>query len=210
MSKVLWTNEELEYLHANYADNFTEDVAKALNKSVKSVYAKAYSLDIRKSKMHHEKVMAKTSVKLKENAKIHRYAKGHEPANKGKKMPAETYAKVAPTMFGVGHKPHNFRPVGSERLTKDGYLERKVADPKTWRAVHVLVWEAANGPVPAKHKVIFKDNNKLNNELSNLECVSYADLMRRNSIVRYPADLRFAMKTLKKLKKQINNGTNQD
>ncbi len=87
MSNVLWTNEELEYLHANYADNFTEDVAKALNKSVKSVYAKAYSLDIRKSKMHHEKVMAKTSVKLKENAKIHRYAKGHKPANKGKKMP---------------------------------------------------------------------------------------------------------------------------
>lgn len=205
-----WTLEEIQYLHANYADNFTEDVAKALNKSVKSVYAKAYSLDIRKSKSHHDKVMEKTSIRIREGAKIHRYAKGHEPANKGKKMPAETYAKVAPTMFGKGHKPHNFRPVGSERLTKDGYLERKVANPKTWRAVHVLVWEAAHGPVPAKHKVIFKDNNKLNNELTNLECVSYADLMRRNSIVRYPAELRFAMKTLKKLKRQINNGTKQD
>ena len=210
MSRIFWTNEELEYLHANYADNFTEDVAKALNKSVKSVYAKAYSLDIRKSKTHHEKVMEKTSIRIREGAKIHRYAKGHEPANKGKKMPAEVYAKVAPTMFGAGHKPHNFRPVGSERLTKDGYLERKVADPKTWRAVHILVWEATYGPVPAKHKVIFKDNNKLNNDLSNLECVSYADAMRRNSIIRYPADLRFAMKTLKKLKKQINNGTKQD
>lgn len=205
-----WTLEEIQYLHANYADNFTEDVAKALNKSVKSVYAKAYSLDIRKSKSHHDKVMEKTSIRIREGAKIHRYAKGHQPANKGKKMPAETYAKVAPTMFSKGNKPHNFRPVGSERLTKDGYLERKIADPKTWRAVHILVWEAAHGPVPAKHKVIFKDNNKLNNELTNLECVSYADLMRRNSIVRYPADLRFAMKTLKKLKKQINNGKEQN
>jgi hypothetical protein len=210
MGKVIWTSEEIQYLHANYADNFTEDVAKALKKSVKSVYAKAYSLDIRKSKSHHKKVMAKTSIRIREGAKIHRYAKGHEPANKGKKMPAEIYAKVAPTMFGKGHKPHNFRPVGSERLTKDGYLERKVADPKTWRAVHILVWEAAHGPVPAKHKVIFKDNNKLNNELNNLECVSYADAMLRNSIIRYPADLRFAMKTLKKLKRQINNGTKQD
>lgn len=210
MPKIFWTNEELEYLHANYADNFTEDVAKALNKSVKSVYAKAYSLDIRKSKSHQDKVMEKTSIRIREQAKIHRYAKGHQPANKGKKMPAETYAKVAPTMFSKGNKPHNFRPVGSERLTKDGYLERKIANPKTWRAVHVLVWEAAYGPVPAKHKVIFKDNNKLNNELTNLECVSYADLMRRNSIVRYPADLRFAMKTLKKLKKQINNGKEQN
>lgn len=210
MSKLFWTNEELEYLHANYADNFTEDVAKALNKSVKSVYAKAYLLDIRKSKTHHEKVMAKTSIHIREAAKINRYTKGHQPANKGKKMPAEVYAKVAPTMFGKGHKPHNFKPVGSERLTKDGYLERKVADPKTWRAVHVLVWEAAYGPVPAKHKVIFKDNNKLNNDLSNLECVSYADAMRRNSIIRYPADLRSAMKTLKKLKEQINNGKEQN
>lgn len=210
MSKVFWSNEELEYLHANYADNFTEDVAKALNKSVKSVYAKAYSLDIRKSKAHHDKVMEKTSIRIREGAKIHRYAKGHQPANKGKKMRAETYAKVAPTMFGIGHRPYNFRPVGSERITKDGYLERKVANPKTWRAVHVLVWEAAYGPVPVKHKIIFKDNNQLNNELSNLECISYADAMRRNSIVRYPADLRFAMRTLKKLKKQIENGKEQD
>ena len=48
MSKVLWTNEEIEYLHANYADNFTEDVAKALNRTVSGVYGKAYSLDIKK------------------------------------------------------------------------------------------------------------------------------------------------------------------
>jgi hypothetical protein len=113
-------------------------------------------------------------------------------------------------MFKKGNKPHNYRPIGSERITKDGYLERKVAEPKTWRGVHILVWEEANGPVPAKHKIVFKDNNQLNTELNNLECLSYADVMRRNSIVRYPADLRFAMKTLKKLKKQINNGQKQN
>jgi hypothetical protein len=154
--------------------------------------------------------MAKTSVKLKENSKLHRYAKGHVPANKGKKVAVSTYNKCAPTMFKKGNKPHNYKPVGSERVTKDGYLERKVAEPKTWRAVHVLVWEEANGPVPAKHKIVFKDNNQLNYELTNLECLSYADVMRRNSIVRYPADLRFAMKTLKKLKKHIKDGTQQD
>jgi hypothetical protein len=64
--------------------------------------------------------------------------------------------------------------------------------------------------VPVKHKIVFKDNNQLNYELSNLECLSYADVMRRNSIVRYPADLRFAMKALKKLKKQIKNGQEQN
>lgn len=205
-----WTVEEMQYLVNHYADNFTQDVAKALNRTVSGVYGKAYSLDIKKSKVHHERVMAKTSITIREGGNLHRYLKGHVPANKGKKMPAETYAKVAHTMFGKGHKPANFKPVGSERITKDGYLERKIANPKTWKAVHILVWEAANGTVPIKHKVIFKDNNQLNNQLTNLECISYADAMRRNSIVRYPADLRFAMKALKKLKKQIENGQEQN
>jgi hypothetical protein len=205
-----WTIEEMQYLVNYYADNFTQDVAKALNRTVSGVYGKAYSLDIKKSKLHHEKVMAKTSIKLRENSKLHRYAKGHLPANKGKKVAVSTYNKCAPTMFKKGSKPHNFKPVGAERITKDGYLERKIANPKTWKAVHILVWQSANGPVPVKHKIVFKDNNKLNNKLSNLECLSYADAMRRNSIVRYPADLRFAMKALKKLKKQIKNGQEQN
>jgi len=205
-----WTAEEIEYLAKHYPDNFTQDVAIALNRSISGTYGKAYALDIKKSKLHHDKVMAKTSVKLKENSKLHRYAKGHVPANKGKKVAVSTYNKCAPTMFKKGSKPHNYRPIGSERITKDGYVERKVAEPKTWKGVHILVWGSANGPVPAKHKIVFKDNNQLNYELSNLECLSYADVMRRNSIVRYPADLRFAMKTLKKLKKQINNGQKQN
>jgi hypothetical protein len=205
-----WTAEEIEYLANHYPDNFTQDVAMALNRSISGTYGKAYALDIKKSKLHHDKVMAKTSVKLKENSKIHRYAKGHVPANKGKKVAVSTYNKCAPTMFKKGSKPHNYRPVGSERITKDGYVERKIANPKTWKAVHILVWESANGPVPLKHKIVFKDNNQLNNELSNLECISYAEAMVRNSIVRYPADLRFAMKALKKLKKQIKNGQEQN
>jgi len=205
-----WTAEEIEYLANHYPDNFTQDVAKALNRSISGTYGKAYALDIKKSKLHHDKVMAKTSIKLRENSKLHRYAKGHVPANKGKKVAVSTYNKCAPTMFKKGSKPHNYKPVGAERITKDGYVERKIANPKTWKAVHILVWESANGPVPVKHKIAFKDNNQLNNELSNLECISYAEAMVRNSIVRYPADLRFAMKALKKLKKQIKNGQEQN
>ena len=205
-----WTAEEIEYLANHYPDNFTQDVAIALNRSISGTYGKAYALDIKKSKLHHDKVMAKTSVKLKENSKLHRYAKGHVPANKGKKVAVSTYNKCAPTMFKKGSKPHNFKPVGSERITKDGYVERKIANPKTWKGLHILVWEEAYGPVPAKHKIVFKDNNQLNNELSNLECISYEEAMVRNSIVRYPADLRFAMKALKKLKKQIKNGQEQN
>ena len=190
-----------------YPFESTANIAKDLGVSLSKIYNRAWSLGIKKDPVY---LRSTQYPKGYLGGKASQFKPGHIPKNKGVKMPAELYNVIAPTMFKKGNKPHNFRPVGSERLTKDGYVERKIANPKTWKGVHVLVWEAAHGPVPAKHKVIFKDNNKLNNELSNLECVSYADAMRRNSIVRYPADLRFAMKTLKKLKKQINNGKEQN
>ena len=31
-----------------------------------------------------------------------------------------------------GNRPHNYRPVGSERITVDGFIEIKVADPNKW------------------------------------------------------------------------------
>ncbi len=33
-------------------------------------------------------------------------------------------------MFAKGNVPPNHRPVGSERISKDGYIEVKVAEPK--------------------------------------------------------------------------------
>lgn len=96
------------------------------------------------------------------------FEKGHIPDNKGKKMTKEVYAKVEPTMFKNGHVPHNYRPVGSERINRDGYVEVKVKDPKTWRLKHRIVWEAANGEIPQDSIVIFRDGNKLNIELKNL------------------------------------------
>ena len=210
MSKIKWTEKEVEYLLAHYSNTFTKDLERLLKKTSKQIYAKANLLKLNKSKEHQAEVIRITNISLRQGGKAHRFKKGIIPHNKGKKMPKDVYDKVAKTMFIKGNKPHNFKPVGSERITKDGYLERKIANPKTWRAVHLIVWETANGPIPDKHKVIFKDNNPLNTELSNLECITYAEAMLRNSIIRYPADLRFTMKTLKKLKTQIENGTKQN
>ena len=61
------------------------------------------------------------------------FKKGLIPHNKGKKMPAETYQKVKGTMFKKGNIPKNHREVGSERITVDGYVEIKVAEPNKWK-----------------------------------------------------------------------------
>ena len=74
-------------------------------------------------------------------------------------------------------------PIGSERVTKDGYLQRKVTDtgytPKDWVAVSHIEWEKHSGrKVPKGHAVIFRDSNNRNFAPANLELISRADLMR--------------------------------
>lgn len=104
------------------------------------------------------------------------FKKGHVPFNKGKKGTGGW----EPTHFKKGHKPWNYRPVGSERINADGYVEIKVADPRTWKAKHVLLWEKANGPVPKGHVVIFADGNQQNITLDNLLLISRRELVVMN------------------------------
>lgn len=58
-----------------------------------------------------------------------RFEKGMVPYNKGVKR-GSLPGQVA-TQFKAGHLPHNHKPVGSERVNVNGYLERKIAEPKT-------------------------------------------------------------------------------
>ena len=52
----------------------------------------------------------------------------------------------------TGRAAELYKPIGSERLHVSGYLERKIHDglpmQSRWRFVHLLNWEAENGPVP--------------------------------------------------------------
>ena len=109
--------------------------------------------------------------------------------------------------FKPGGRPHTWNPIGHERVTQDGYLERKISDTGVtrhdYRSVHHLIWIAANGDIPNKHIIIFIDGNKSNFELSNLQCISMAENMRRNTIHRFPEDLKEVIKLNSKVKKII-------
>jgi len=113
---------------------------------------------------------------------------------------------TAATQFKSGDMPHNHRPVGSIRIdNKDGYVKMKIAEPKEWQLLHRYIWEKANGPLPKDKIVVFKDGNRYNIKLDNLELMTREENMQRNTIHRYPADLRHTMRVLNKLYKTINN-----
>ncbi|EHN17105.1 HNH endonuclease signature motif containing protein [Clostridium sporogenes] len=117
------------------------------------------------------------------------FKKGQEPWNKGIKG---VYAKgCEKTWFKKGSTPINHRPVGSERITVDGYTEIKVAEPNKWRLKQQLIWEKYNGTIPKGYSILFGDGNKRNFDIDNLILVSRQQLliMNRNKLIQTDADL---------------------
>lgn len=117
------------------------------------------------------------------------FAKGQESWNKGKPFPtAATHPNCRKTQFRPGERrgvaAKLYKPIGTERVSKDGYLERKINDDlplqSRWRAVHLINWEAINGPLPDAHALKCLDGNRLNVDPSNWDCIHRGVLARLN------------------------------
>lgn len=106
------------------------------------------------------------------------------------------------------------KPIGTERISKDGYLERKINNDlpfqRRWRAVHLLVWETKHGKLPAGHCIIFKDGDKRNLRLSNLKMITRAENCRRNSYHNYPKDIAHLVQLRGAVTRQINKRTRHE
>lgn len=81
-----------------------------------------------------------------------------------------------------GVAAEKYQPIGTERLSKDGYLERKIHDgmplQSRWRAVHLVEWEKLNGPVPEGHALKCLDGDRTNTDPANWTLVPRALLPR--------------------------------
>lgn len=191
-----WTDEQEQYLVAHYATTSNAEIAEVLGKkNADRVMAKASLLGLKKSRQ-----FLKESCQQRENSG--KFKKGMTPHNKGKKLSDSTKAKLAKTMFKSGNRPHNTLQVGAETQDKYGYVMAKVAEPNVWQYKHHVAY---GEPVPTGHKVIFLDGNKYNFERDNLQLVSNAELMQKNTMHRYPPELVRLLKTLNKLKKRVAN-----
>lgn len=120
------------------------------------------------------------------NGRDGRYPKGAVPANKGKKMPFN--ANSAQTQFKKGHLSGKAaeikKPIGTERVSREGYIERKIHNglpmQSRWRAVHLLNWEKLHGPIAAGMALKCK-GDKGNTDPSNWDLVPRAMLPRLNN-----------------------------
>ena len=205
--KVFWTAEQEEVLRARYPHEKSEKIAADLGKPVHKIYAKANRIGLKKTP---EYLASPDAQRLRSGDNVgaaYRYPKGHVPFNKGVK--GVCYEGCKPTQFKPGRLPHTWTQIGTERLSKEGYLQRKITDTGVTRrdyvAVHHLLWIEHNGPIPAGHAVAFKDGNKQRISLDNLELVSRAELMRRNSYHNnYPKEVAQLIQLRGALQRKIN------
>lgn len=108
--------------------------------------------------------------KYQGRTKTGQWTKEHIPWNKGLKGWCPEGCKKG--WFKKGDKNWNERPLYSERLTKDGYVDIKIGEKK-WKKKHVWIWEQAHRKeVPKGHIIIFRDNDKYNFDAENLKCIS--------------------------------------
>jgi hypothetical protein len=198
----------LDILKEKYPNNPTHLLAEELGIPITSVYHKANQLGLKKSEEYKNSPF---SGRLRPGTNIGgntRFQKGLIPHNKGKQMNAETYAKVSKTMFKKGNKPHNTKEIGCVNLRRDKsdipYYFIKISDG-IWEPLHRVIWQLHNGEIPENMKITFIDGNSLNCQINNLQMVSYADLMRKNSHINIPKEILEVIKLKNKLIQKINS-----
>ena len=196
VKRRFWSELEDRCMREFYPHLRGADMAKVLKRSEKAVHQRAKLLGLHKSAEFLASDRNERAKRGQQNEamKASRFKPGLIPWNKGVKGSAGLHVACRATQFKPGQMSgaaqRNYKPVGSLRVSKDGYLERKVTDDpsiypaRRWTAVARLVWEAAYGPIPRGHLVVFKPGLRTAVEteitLDRLECISRAENAQRN------------------------------
>jgi hypothetical protein len=193
-----WTEEELAFIRQHFPHNKTKDLADALGRPYNTVCAQAYRMGLKKTQAFYTD-QGLSGRLVGQRGATTRFLPGLTPWNKGKKGLTGLHENCRTTQFKLGSVPHTWKPVGSYRIVPDGILEQKVGEAAgsshlRWKPVHRLVWEAAHGPVPTGHVVVFKRGQRTNVleeiSLDRLECITRRENMALNSVhSRYPPEL---------------------
>jgi hypothetical protein len=196
-----WTKKETEEFIQLYPTTMAKDLAKRFNCSIAQIYHKQQNTGVNKSTdfLHQ---YYKANFKGYEHTQ---FKKGMKSWNKGMKG-LQIGGKE--TQFKKGQTPHNTKPIGF-RSYRDGYLVERVE--KGFEFVHKLIWKQHHGEIPMGMFVVFKDRNKNNICIENLEIIDRVEHIRRNHIQNLPPELKEVVHIKKSITRKINqiekNGT---
>lgn len=200
-----WTEKEDQVLVKRFADTHTAVLARELKRSYGAVAQHARLIGLKKSAAFYASAMARRT----------RFVKGQPSWNKG--LSYQPGGRCAETQFKPGQKPKTWVPVGTEVVDEEGYLKRKVRDdaPKgmsrqNWVFVHRALWEQHHGPIPRGHAVVFRNGDKSDIRIENLELVTRRALMARNTVHNLPKPIAQLVQLKGAVMRQINRRSRQN
>lgn len=203
-----WTPERDQVVLDDYPHEPTAALAARLGVTLDALYTQARRLGVQKTQAY---LNSPAGGRLNGQTGIGtRYQAGGTPWSKGRKG----LRNGSTSWFRPGQRPANYMPVGATRM-QAGYQWRKVRDgswPKAWQPEHHIVWQQAHGPVPAGHVLCFRDKDRTNFTLENLELLSKQEWLGRITLHNYPLELVRVMQVRGLLTRAINrrvkNGPN--
>jgi hypothetical protein len=210
MIRKPWTPSQDGLLRELYPENSAAECGAVLGRGVKAIYWRAAALGLKKPRDWIANRARMRSARPDHGGIACRFQPGQAPWNKGKPHPGSW--RAIDTQFKPGQKPHTWQPIGHERISADGYPQIKMSDTGVTRRDYInishLVWfYAGRGDIPPGHALIFKDGNKQNATLDNLELVTRAELMQRNTLHRYGKEIARVAQLRGAINRQINRRT---
>lgn len=203
-----WSKPEIKQLRSGYPDLTASAIALSMGRSVPEIYGKARDLGLEKSAAFKASPVSGRLTGNDGRGEQFRFKKGINNGNGFKKNDPRLKHSIK-TRFKKGQMPHNWTPIGTVRI-RSGYLARKIKDHRkagysrfNWQFLHLLLWEKHRGKIPAGHVVTFKDGNRSNIKIRNLELIPRSELQARNSIARFPKELRELIRLERKLNRAI-------
>lgn len=187
-----WTSGEIELLKDLYPDVPCKDIAALLDCGRSRIYCMARKLGLQKSEeFNSSEISGRLRPGFSNAGKASRFQPGQAAWNKGLHyMPGGRGGETRYRPGNIsGRAAELVRPVGSYRVTSEGFLEVKTCTTpgpsnRRWTPVSRLVWEKHNGKIPDGHIVVFRPGMrtcKLEEiTIDRIECISRGENARRN------------------------------
>jgi hypothetical protein len=199
--KTTFTAKDDAYLRDNYLKTPVKIMAKILGHSSAPTFSRLKILKL--------EVPKELALSRKQKTQ---FKKGEVPHNKGKNisewMDPEKYESLKANQFKKGRLPHNTLQDGviKKREDKTGvsYMYIRIAKAN-WQLLQREVYRKEIGPLKPTDVVRFKNGNTLDCSTGNLEKITKAENMRRNSIHRHGPEVAKAQFLIKKIENKINH-----
>lgn len=174
-AKIRLTHEDVIKILDRFPDEKAETIAKDYGVHVQTIYKTAQRYNVKKSEAFLRSPESGRMQKGQCLSPRTQFKKGHIPCFKGRKLPYKPGH-----LWKKGNKPHNAGTDGEIRWRQNpGYYFIRIAE-NNWVFLHRFLYEQQHGKIPDGYNVIFKDGDRRNCVLENLDCVTHKELLELN------------------------------